>query len=106
MQNAAKGSGCFDISPALFSLERETYMAKFCGKCGSKLDETTGLCPNCDAAKIKRYYDRTMRGKNSVQEEEIDQRAKKKALKAEKKAAKKEEQMNRAAGKKGGRTVL
>lgn len=23
-------------------------MAKFCGKCGSKLDETTGLCPKCD----------------------------------------------------------
>ena len=22
-------------------------MAKFCGKCGAKLDETTGLCPNC-----------------------------------------------------------
>lgn len=28
-------------------------MAKFCGKCGAKLDETTGLCPNCDAEKIK-----------------------------------------------------
>lgn len=24
------------------------YMSKFCGKCGSKLDEKTGLCPNCD----------------------------------------------------------
>lgn len=23
-------------------------MAKFCGKCGSALDEQTGLCPNCD----------------------------------------------------------
>lgn len=23
-------------------------MAKFCGKCGSKLDEQTGKCPNCD----------------------------------------------------------
>ena len=23
-------------------------MAKFCGKCGAKLDERTGLCPNCD----------------------------------------------------------
>lgn len=27
-------------------------MAKFCGKCGAKLDETTGLCPNCDAEKL------------------------------------------------------
>lgn len=26
-------------------------MANFCGKCGAKLDETTGLCPNCDAKK-------------------------------------------------------
>lgn len=24
-------------------------MAKFCGKCGAKLDEKSGLCPNCDA---------------------------------------------------------
>lgn len=23
-------------------------MAKFCGKCGSPIDEKTGLCPNCD----------------------------------------------------------
>ena len=23
-------------------------MAKFCGKCGSQLDETTGKCPNCE----------------------------------------------------------
>ena len=29
-------------------------MAKFCGKCGSKLDQTTGLCPECDADKIER----------------------------------------------------
>lgn len=27
-------------------------MGKFCGKCGSKLDEKTGLCPNCDADKL------------------------------------------------------
>ena len=29
-------------------------MAKFCGKCGTKLDEATGLCQNCDADKLKR----------------------------------------------------
>lgn len=29
-------------------------MAKFCGKCGTRLDETTGLCPNCDAKKIEK----------------------------------------------------
>lgn len=29
-------------------------MAKFCGKCGTRLDETTRLCPNCDADKIRK----------------------------------------------------
>lgn len=27
-------------------------MPKFCGKCGSKLDEKTNLCPKCDATEI------------------------------------------------------
>lgn len=27
-------------------------MAKFCGKCGTKLDVKTGLCPNCDTEKM------------------------------------------------------
>lgn len=27
-------------------------MSKFCGKCGSKLDEITGLCPQCDKETI------------------------------------------------------
>lgn len=27
-------------------------MAKFCGRCGSRLDEETGLCPRCDAARL------------------------------------------------------
>lgn len=27
-------------------------MAKFCGKCGTRLDENTGLCPNCDSAQL------------------------------------------------------
>lgn len=27
-------------------------MAKFCGKCGTKLDESTGLCPNCNKEQL------------------------------------------------------
>lgn len=27
-------------------------MAKFCGKCGTKLDEKTGLCPKCEKENI------------------------------------------------------
>ena len=29
-------------------------MAKFCGKCGAKLDENTGKCPNCEAEKSEK----------------------------------------------------
>lgn len=29
-------------------------MAKFCGKCGSRLDEATGLCPRCDQPQQKK----------------------------------------------------
>lgn len=29
-------------------------MAKFCGKCGSQVEEKTGLCPRCDADEIRR----------------------------------------------------
>lgn len=28
--------------------------SNFCGKCGTKLDKKTGLCPNCDAKQLKR----------------------------------------------------
>ena len=30
-------------------------MAKFCGKCGARLDEKTGKCPNCDIKKGANY---------------------------------------------------
>ena len=33
-------------------------MAKFCGKCGAKLDEATGLCPNCDADKLNKQIEK------------------------------------------------
>jgi len=82
-------------------------MANFCGKCGSKLDEATGLCPNCDATKIKHHYDKTAEDKSPVRREKnIDKRAKKKALKARKKAAKKEKRANWSTGKKVRRFFL
>ena len=33
-------------------------MAKYCGKCGSKLDEKTGLCPQCDDVNPKQHKSR------------------------------------------------
>lgn len=90
-------------------------MAKFCGKCGSKLDEATGFCPKCDAAQIKRHYDKIKETETPVQEkgigpisknQNIDKRAKKKALKAQKKAAKKEKRAKWSTGKKVRRFFL
>lgn len=76
-------------------------MANYCGKCGSRLDEATGLCPNCDAAKIKQHCDKTLEAKTPIRKEEnIDKQVKKKALKARKKAAKREKQANWSIGKK------
>lgn len=34
-------------------------MANFCGKCGTRLDERTGLCTNCDSSPIKEREDAT-----------------------------------------------
>ena len=58
-------------------------MAKFCGKCGEKLDEATGLCPKCDMEKIKEKF-------NQNQLEELtDIKSVKKTRKREKKTQKK-----------------
>lgn len=73
-------------------------MAKFCGKCGTKLDGVTGLCPNCDAEKIKKQIEQSaerskqaMKNDKPVQQQELSLSKKeaKKKYKAEKKAAKK-----------------
>ena len=50
-------------------------MAKFCGKCGTKLDEATGLCPNCGPAKAPQ---------EEPKKEELKQEAPKKAKKEKK----------------------
>ena len=87
-------------------------MAKFCGKCGAKLDETIGLCPNCDADKIKEQ------GKNAssasedmshIQSQEDispilnkkeQKKEDKKAKKTKKKAVEKENRAQWSTGKK------
>lgn len=72
-------------------------MAKFCGKCGTKLDETTGLCPNCDVTKIEKssVLEKTIETQEQKQEvvqtpEEIpSKKDAKKKRKADKKATQK-----------------
>lgn len=44
-------------------------MAKFCGKCGSKLDEITGLCPSCDAEKTEAHENKIEKAATSGKNE-------------------------------------
>lgn len=81
-------------------------MAKFCIKCGSRLDETTGLCPNCDAKELNK---RAKGGKNTESGYDSDSKTtpgkrelkkqKKEEKKAQKKALKKAKRANRSLGK-------
>ncbi len=86
-------------------------MAKFCGKCGSKLDETTGLCPKCDAEKLAK-----LSAESSKEEEKqkvshapgktLSKKETKKQKKAAKKAKKKENWASMALGQKVRRVFL
>lgn len=40
-------------------------MAKFCGHCGSRLDETTGLCPICDQEKLQQMQVESVAARHS-----------------------------------------
>ena len=42
-------------------------MAKFCGKCGSRLDVDTGLCPHCDQEKLETTRDLPKTGEEVFQ---------------------------------------
>ena len=91
-------------------------MAKFCGKCGAKLDETTGLCPNCDAGNIKEQGENASGASedmsriqsqedthsilNDKEQKKEDKKADKKAKNAQKKAAKKEKRAQWSTGQK------
>lgn len=100
-------------------------MANFCVKCGSRLDKATGLCPNCDAEKIKQYYNKLKLKRTSVWKEDMilgveessrekepykkqktDKKAEKRAIKAQRKAAKKEKRAKWSTGKKIRRLLL
>ena len=74
-------------------------MAKFCGKCGAKLDEATGLCPNCDADELKRLQEVAAgTSDNSDDKEAAQQEPSNKPL--SKKAAKKQKKADKKAAKK------
>jgi len=72
-------------------------MAKFCGKCGSKLDDITGSCQNCgkeskpDSTQLKNESDKDNRFKQNVDDAARADRPKEKLGKKEIKEAKKTE---------------
>lgn len=86
-------------------------MAKFCGKCGSKLDEATGLCPKCDAEKISQQTAEHLKEieqpeeKKTVPEKPLSKKERKKQKKADKKAAKKAKKKEKRAGWSTGKKV-
>ena len=84
-------------------------MAKFCGKCGSRLDEATGLCPNCDAEKIKELVEKPTEQTDEIEKKPETSQAKDVPLskkeartkrKADKKAAKREKKKKLSFGQK------
>ena len=95
-------------------------MAKYCGKCGSKLDEATGLCPKCDAEKLKQLLEKSTEPTKEIEREpeitqpkdvpltkkeakakrKADQKVAKKERKADQKVAKKERKAQKKAAKK------
>ena len=93
-------------------------MAKFCGKCGAKLDEATGLCPNCDADKLNKQNekpesveeskpkrDTAPKSENPLSKKEA-KKQRKSAKKAAKKAKKKEKWASMTFGQKVQRVFL
>lgn len=86
-------------------------MVKFCRKCGTKLDETTGLCPNCDADKLKNTKSKEESPKNDNKSGfAVKSQLNKKEIRKRKKSAKKETKKAKRAswslGKKIRRTIL
>lgn len=83
-------------------------MAKFCGKCGSKLNEATGLCPNCDADKLNKQSEKPEEVETPKQERDtapepkksLSKKEAKKQRKADKKAKKKEKWASMTLGQK------
>ncbi len=80
-------------------------MAKFCGKCGAKLDEATGLCPKCDADKLAKLSAESAKENEKPQvsaapDRPLSKREIKKQKKATQKAKKKEKRAGWSTGKK------
>ncbi len=87
---------------------RGMEMAKFCGKCGTRLNKATGLCPNCDSDKLRNLVNQPHQtagnGSSSIyqskENKKIVRKQKKAKKKEEKKVAKEEKRASWSFGKK------
>lgn len=84
-------------------------MEKFCGRCGARLDEATGLCPNCDAKKSTHKEERLSGILKEVRKESkagprqvvpVSKKEAREKHKADKKVAKKERKAQKKATRK------
>ncbi len=80
-------------------------MAKFCRKCGTKLDEITGLCPKCDAERLAKRSVESGKEEQEVgaTQNPLSKKETTERKKAAKKAGKEEEQAGGPTSKKGRR---
>ncbi len=87
-------------------------MAKFCSRCGAKLDETTGMCPRCDDNKTTKVpgpmqpVEMTAMKSRDVSNKKGAKRVSRSERKARKKAAKKAKSAQWSTGKKVRRFCL
>lgn len=87
-------------------------MPKFCGKCGNKLDDRTGLCPNCNKDELQKTIlteskqslehqeDNTAQDIPIQQEKSLTAKQKREKKKAEKRTRKEQIKANRTFGQK------
>lgn len=60
-------------------------MKKYCGKCGSKLDENTGLCPNCNLRPSSEKKQEDIESEEQLSKKDVRKKDKKRAKRAKKK---------------------
>jgi len=104
------------VSKAVILTEKETFvMQKFCTKCGGKLDENTGKCPNCDQETVDTSQSFFKKPDSASDINVVPEQAKKSPIvdpiqetnkKAAKKAAKKAKLASMSTGKKVKRWLL
>ncbi len=111
---------CLIHGPFSARRRKENMKEKFCGECGARLDEATGLCPKCDAEKLRRWNEWLDQPKWKEQPEAPKQRERapagrreekrrrsgKKETTAQKKARKREQRAQWSTGKKVRRFLL